>query len=63
MMGREVSLPIGIMMGLPPNTPGDICPVMYMEWLNITMRNAFNFANKHLQSALQRQKLDHDVNA
>lgn len=63
MMGREVSLPIDIMMGLPPNTPENKCPVMYIEWLKNTMRNAFDFAYKHLQSALQRQKLDHDINA
>lgn len=55
MMSREVSLPIDIMMGLPPNIPDDKCPVMYIECLKNTMRNAFNFANKHLQSALQRQ--------
>lgn len=63
MMNREVSLPIDIMMDLPLNTSSDKCPVMYIEWLKNTMRNAFNFANIHLQSALQRQKLDHDVNA
>lgn len=63
MMGREVSLPVDIMMGLPPNTPDNKCPVMYIEWLKNTMRNAFDFAYKHLQSALQRQKLDHDINA
>lgn len=48
MMGREVSLPNDIMMGWPPNTPDDKCPVMYIEWLKNTMRNTLDFANKHV---------------
>lgn len=44
MMGRKVSLPIDIMMGLPPNTPDDKCPVKNIEWLKNTTRNAIDFA-------------------
>lgn len=48
MMDWEVSLPNDIMMGFPPNTPDDKCPVMYIEWLKYTVRNALDFSYKHL---------------
>lgn len=55
---RNFLIPIdtSIIMGLPPNTPND-------KWLKHTMRNVFDCANTNLQSALQRQNLDHGVNA
>lgn len=35
MLNREVDCPIDIMVGLPPGIPTQVCPIEYVEWLNM----------------------------
>jgi hypothetical protein len=43
MFGREISLPIDIMVGLPPQED-KMCAVEYVQWVQNTLRHAYEFA-------------------
>lgn len=60
MLGREISCPLDIMVGIPPENPRKLCPSMYVKWLEIAMNNAFEFAHDNLCIAAQRQKQYYD---
>ena len=39
---REVTLPVDLMFGSPPQAGGmPACPVIYVEWLRAALKNAF----------------------
>lgn len=63
MLGRETTLPVGILYGLPPAVPMDLCPVEYVEWVKEATQESFRFARDNLQSAATRQKRNYDKRA
>lgn len=63
MLGRETNFPFDLIVGKPPNTPTENCPVEYVKWLQQTILNAHEIAHKNLNQAANRQKSDHDKNA
>lgn len=56
MLGREISCPLDIMVGEPPGTNSEECPVVYVQWLKDSMQDNFNFANEQLGVAAKAQK-------
>jgi hypothetical protein len=61
MLGREVSLPLDVMMGPPPR--GELaykCQVEYVEWLRLALRDAFQHAHHQLKQSATRQKRNYD---
>lgn len=62
MLGREIALPLDLMVGDPPNTSENFCPVEYVEWLKHSMGTVFNFANENLHHSAKRQKRYYDRN-
>lgn len=63
MLGRETNFPFDLIVGKPPNTPTENCPVEYVQWLQQTILNAHDTAHKNLKQAANRQNSDHDKNA
>ncbi|XP_033761504.1 uncharacterized protein LOC117343268 [Pecten maximus] len=61
MLGREVMLPIDLMVGLPPGDEGNPCPVAYVEWMQHAMNTAFDSANNNLGLSAKRQKKYYDI--
>lgn len=57
---REVACPLDLMVGPPPNTPEDICPVQYIEWIKSAMHLTHEFVYEQLGVAATRQKTYHD---
>lgn len=43
------------MVGISPENPRELCPLMYVKWLETAMNNAFEFAYDNLCTAAQRQ--------
>ena len=60
MIGREINCPIDVMVGPPPDCKGHECTVVYVEWMQTAMQNAFEFAHSQLDSAAVRQKRGYD---
>ena len=62
--GREVTLPVDLMFGSPPQA-GDMpaCPVIYVEWLRAALENDFEYARKNLRKSAERQKRFYDHKA
>jgi len=60
MFGRELSLPIDVIVGPPPNPRPILCPSQYVEWLRESMFGAFKIAEKHLEVSVSRQKRNYD---
>ena len=56
MFGRELSIPIDLLVGHPPHSPPSLCTIQYVEWLKSAMRRAFDFAKKHMNTSVLRQK-------
>ncbi len=64
MFGRELHLPIDVMMGPPPQNSGPPeCPVEYVEWVRRTLETAHAWAYKHLKVSASRQKRYYDLRA
>ena len=61
MLGREVSYPIDLMAGPPPDNKNNVCPVQYVEWLQATLSNTFDFVNENLHLSALRQKSHYDT--
>ena len=57
---REVACPLDLMVGPPPNTLEDICPVQYIEWIKSAMHLTHEFVYEQLGVAATRQKTYHD---
>ena len=55
--GREVTLPVNLMFGSPPQA-GDMpaCPVIYVEWLRAALENTFGYTRQNLRKSAERQK-------
>ncbi|KAK3088175.1 hypothetical protein FSP39_015678 [Pinctada imbricata] len=62
MFGREINLPLDLMVGGPPNFSDDFCPVEYVEWLKHSLTIVFEFANENLVHSAKRQKRYYDRN-
>ncbi len=62
MLGREVALPLDIMMGPPPEA-GPECPVEYVEWVKAASMQAFDLARANLKVSAERQKRNYDADA
>ena len=61
MLGREISLPIDIIAGLPKGSESLSCPVEYIEWFTSLMIRVFDFAHKNLKKAAVKQKNTYDT--
>jgi len=61
MLGREISCPIDLMVGFPPDKQEEVCPIQYVEWLKCAMNTAFDFAKVQLKKAANIQKRNYDV--
>ena len=57
---REITCPIDLMVGPPPNTLVDACPVQYIEWVKSAMNLTHEFVFKNLGIAVTKQKTYYD---
>ena len=57
---REIYCLLNLMVGPPPNTLEDVCPIQYIEWIKSAMALTHDFVFKNLQAAATRQKTYHD---
>ena len=48
------------MVGIPPENPGKCGSFFYINWLESSMNNAFEFAHQNLGIAAQRQSHYYD---
>jgi len=62
MLGREVSLPLDIMMGPPPEE-GPRCPIEYVEWVRAASSQSFELARRNMKASAERQRRNYDANA
>ena len=61
MLGREINLPVDIMMGIPRRDVVDYeCSTEYVQWLQTTMTRVFEVARSQLKAAAARQKTLYD---
>ena len=60
MLGREVSLPVQVMAGLPLTEGEPMCTTEYAIWLGETMGRAFRYARERLGKSVDRQKKVYD---
>lgn len=60
MLGREVNLPVDLMVGEPSDETESVCPVEYVEWVRQATEYAFQFVQQNLQASAERQKLLYD---
>ena len=60
MLGREINLPIDLMVGQPPREEAPECPHEYVQWVQDVMEGAFDFARGQLKQSAQRQKRNYD---
>jgi hypothetical protein len=62
MLGREVSLPLDVMMGPPPRAEqAYACHSDYVEWLRLSLKEAFQVAHHQLKTSATRQKRNYDL--
>ena len=57
---REITCPIELMVGPPPNSLEDVCPIQYIEWVKSAMEITHQFVFKNLGIAAKRQKFYYD---
>lgn len=62
MFGREVTLPIGMVVGPAPGETKRDCPSQYVEWLREGLERAFEFVRENVKSSASRQKKSYDRN-
>ena len=62
MFGQEIKCPIGIMFGKPQGDLPSSCSIAYFEWLQQTLKTAFQFAHTQLKISASRQKYSFDKN-
>ncbi|XP_069136668.1 uncharacterized protein [Argopecten irradians] len=60
MLGREINLPLDIMVGGPENEAEVCCYNMYVDWLQHALREAFGLAREKLGVSASRQKNYYD---
>ncbi|CAC5361868.1 unnamed protein product [Mytilus coruscus] len=61
MLGREISLPIDVIAGAPPDNTETDCPVKYVEWVEDALQRAYEFAHGNMESSFQTNKRYYDV--
>ncbi|KAK3099399.1 hypothetical protein FSP39_003829 [Pinctada imbricata] len=63
MLGREISCPLDLMVGLPPEIDNFniSCHVEYYEWLKESMNKAFDRVHENLKQAAVKQKKYYDI--
>ncbi len=61
--GRQIHMPIDIMLGSPPDVDQEGDENDYVESLRIKMENAYDLAREHLGCSAQQQKRYYDLNA
>ena len=57
---REISCPLDLMVGPPPNTIDEICPIQYIEWVKSAMEITNDFVFRNIGKAAKRQKSGYD---
>ncbi|XP_014672604.1 PREDICTED: uncharacterized protein LOC106813069 [Priapulus caudatus] len=60
LFGREVGLPVDLMIKIPPGTFPPDCPVAYVKWVRKTTEEARAYARAQLGQAVERQKRNYD---
>ena len=60
MLGRQIKIPLDLMVGPTPDKLDDICQIEYAEWLQKSMNKMFQFVFKNTQTAATRQKTNYD---
>lgn len=60
MLGRETNCPLDLMVGIPDQFPPDLCPNMYVNWMQKSMRRSFAFVHGSLGIAASRQEQNYD---
>jgi len=60
MLGREINLPIDLMVGNPEERPELHCHHEYVVWLQDVMDEAFEYARQSSTQATERQKRNYD---
>ena len=60
MFGHEINTPIDLILGNPNNAVSPSCPIEYVEWLRNVLTETFDFVNKNLKQAAERQKKYYD---
>ena len=60
MLGREISLPIDLLLGQPPFSPEPQCTTQYVEWLKSAMQKAFDYARERMKFNVVRQKRNYN---
>ena len=64
MYGREMPLPLDVMVGLPQRHADQYgCAVEYVEWLRAVLSGAHEYARQKLKVAARRQKNNYDAGA
>ena len=63
MLGREVSLPIDVIVGTPNAEQEERCHVQYIEWIRDALRRAHQCAFENINLSFQKQKKYYDRNA
>lgn len=58
---RESSCPLDLMVGDPPNSVSDVCPIAYIEWIKSAMYITHEFAHRNLGLSAKRQKNNYDL--
>jgi hypothetical protein len=62
MLGREVPVPIDVVVGKPLNEIEEQCPIEYIEWMRQAMNRAYQCAFENLHLSFEKQKKYHDRN-
>ena len=60
MLGREVSIPVDLLLGQPPHAPPSQCAIDYVEWMRAAMERAFEFARAKMKTSVVRQKRNYN---
>ena len=63
MLGREINLPLDVMVGQPPSTTSERCYVQYVEiveWVKKATQRSYAIAHEHSKKAALRKNHNYD---
>ena len=60
MLGREINLPLDVMVEQPPSATSEQCYVQYVEWVKKATQRSYAVAHEHSKKAVPRQKHNYD---
>lgn len=60
MLGRETVSPVDLIIGNPPSSPTPVCPIKYVEWLQIVLADTYGFVSENLRKSAVKQKKFYD---